>query len=156
MRMLLVLVLTLGSILAQATVTVTPLAIAISKAEGFDVKGSLPFRYHNPGDLKAIHGYTYPGQKAVGKGGHVIFRSDKDGWAALQHQIDKIMAGTSRYTIDMDLTTLARGYAGDWKRWSTHVAGYLGVNTKTTLAEIFDLPPTLRVVYDGHELEGIL
>ena len=139
MRVLLALLLT-TSCFSQVQV----LASAIAKAEGFSKAGSLPSRYRNPGDLKAVRGYRYPGQEGVGKGGHVIFRSSAAGWAALEHQINKITDGTSRYNVNMTLEEIGKKYAGNWRVWSTSVARNLGVTPRTSLWEVLDVPPAME------------
>lgn len=138
MRVLLALLLT-TSCFSQ----VQTLAKAIAKAEGFEQKGTIPNRYNNPGDLKVVRGYRYPGQVGVGKGGHVIFRSGA-GWAALEHQINKIIDGTSRYNVNMTLEEIGKKYAGNWRVWSTSVARNLGVTPRTSLWEVLDVPPAME------------
>src|ERR1017187_634649 len=96
---------------------VQTLAQAIAKAEGFGKKGALPTRLKNPGDLKVVKNYKYPGQAGIGKGGHVKFRSEAEGWEALRHQIEKIVAGDSRYTVNMTLREISKGYAGNHRVW---------------------------------------
>jgi hypothetical protein len=144
--------------LAQTyTTNSSDLAHAIAKAEGWGTRGTIPTRYRNPGDLKAIRGYKYPGQGGVGKGGHVIFRSDAAGWAALYHQIEKMACGESRlYSPQMTLQQIGKRYAGSWRVWSKNVAHNLGVPVETTLAECLGLPPRIQFRTDGHELAGIL
>ena len=139
MRVLLALLLT-TSCFSQ----VQTLAKAIAKAEGFGKAGALPSRYRNPGDLKAVRGYRYPGQVGVGKGGHVIFRSNDAGWAALEHQIDKMADGTSRYNVNMTLEEISKKYAGSWRVWSTSVARNLGVTPGTSLWEVLNVPPIME------------
>src|SRR5947209_5334458 len=73
------------------------LAEAIARAEGFYQKGSVPNRTHNPGDIRATRGEHYPGQVGLNKHGYIIFRNDRAGWAALNHQIDKMVEGESRH-----------------------------------------------------------
>ena len=58
------------------------LAELIAEREGFYVKGSLPQRNNNPGDLEAAPGMLYrPGSK-VG-----YFETPEEGWAALERQL---------------------------------------------------------------------
>jgi hypothetical protein len=135
------LVLLLISVATVAQINTTPFAHAIAKAEGYGVKRAIPTRYHNPGDLKAVHNFRYPGQIAVGKGGHVIFRTDADGWAALDHQIYKMAYGSRLYKPTMTLSEIGRKYAGD-RHWSAHVAKNFGCSPQVTLAEILEIPPT--------------
>lgn len=123
---------------------VQTLAKAIAKAEGFGVKGALPTRLHNPGDMKAVRGYVYPGQVGIGKGGHVRFRNDAAGWAALTRQLNKILEGTSRYTVNMNLRQIGKHYAGNWRVWSKNVAKNLRMTPDTSLWEILDVPPILE------------
>jgi len=114
-------------------------AHAIAKAEGYGMKHVIPTRYHNPGDLKAVKGFTYPGQIGIGKGRHVIFANDTAGWNALYHQISKMISGESRhYSPSMTINQIARFYAGDWRRWARNVSHNLGVPSTTTLAEVLE------------------
>ena len=123
------------------------LAVAIAKAEGFYRQGTIPNRSRNPGDIKVIRGKKYFGQVGVGKGGHVIFRNDAAGWYALREQVRKMVEGESRfYTPQMSLYQVARRYAGDYRIWARNVGRNLGVSPTCTLAELFDIPPTLREV----------
>ena len=142
MRLLFALLLLTTSCFAQDRVQ--PLAQAIAKAEGFGKTGALPTRLHNPGDLKAVRGYQYPGQVGVGKGGHIRFCNDTYGWSALKHQIAKIVDGTSRYNVNLSLQQLGRHYAGNWRVWSRNVARNLGASPEAHLWEILGVPPALE------------
>jgi hypothetical protein len=114
-------------------------AHAIAKAEGFYRKGTIPNRYHNCGDLKAVRGFTYPGQVGVGKGRHVIFANDQAGWNALYHQISKMVSGNSKhYSPQMTINQIARFYAGNWRQWAKNVSHNLGIPATTTLAEVLE------------------
>lgn len=147
MRFLTITLLLFCSTISSAqTSRVTALADAIAKAEGYGVRGAIPTRYFNPGDLKAVRGYRFPGQIGIGKGGHVRFRNDAAGRAALIHQIEKIMDDSSRYNVNMTLRELSKRYAGNWRVWSKNVAHNLGVNPDACLWEILDVPPSLKEV----------
>jgi hypothetical protein len=112
------------------------LAKAIAKAEGFGRKGKIPTRYHNAGDLKAVRGFKYEGQVGIGKGRHVIFATDADGWKALNRQIEMIAEGLSQhYSVDMTLQQMAKKYAGNWRVFAKNLSHSLGVPQSTTLAE---------------------
>ena len=116
------------------------LAVAISHAEGFGQRRTnLPTRYHNPGDLKSRRDLPkLPGQRYLGKGGHVVFSSDEAGWAALRGYIQKMVDGRSRrYRPNMTLAQVARMYAGNWRPWVKIVSTELGVPPNTTLATYF-------------------
>jgi hypothetical protein len=121
---------------------VEPLVKAIAKAEGFNVKNTLPTRCHNPGDIKALRNYRFPGQVGVRKQ-YVVFKSDKAGWEALRHQIEKIIAGESRYSVNLTLKQLGKRYA-ESSIWPRVVAKYLSVTPETYLWEILDTPPALE------------
>ena len=126
----------IGGTLALSRPSEVRLAHAIAKAEGFGMRRTTPTRYHNPGDLKAA-GFKYEGQIGIGKGRHVIFASDADGWSALFHQVSKMMSGDSRhYSPRMTIEQVARLYAGDWRHWSRNVAWNLGVPENTKLEEL--------------------
>jgi len=121
-------------------------ARAIAAAEGFGERGVIPTRYRNPGDIKYVVGYKYPGQIGIGKGGHVIFRSDAAGWAALNHQVHKMLDGTSQhYNLDMTLNQVGKRYAENWRVWANHVAKQLHCPPTTTLREIFGVPPEVKL-----------
>lgn len=113
-------------------------AHAVAKAEGFGVRGAIPTRYHNPGDLKTKSSYKWPGQIRIGKGGHVVFKNDAAGWAALRYQIRMALQGNSKvYNADMTIHQVAKKYAGNWRRWAKNVAHNLGVEPTMTLREYF-------------------
>lgn len=108
---------------------VEALAHAIAKAEGFYLVGSLSNRYHNPGDLK---GKSWTGY--VGKGGHAIFATDAEGQAALRHQLEKVIDGSSRYyTLNTTFTQMSHRYATNWKPWVKVVSTTLQVTPDTKL-----------------------
>jgi hypothetical protein len=129
---------------------------AIAKQEGFFQRGSIPNRLHNPGDIKFIPGYRFPGQVGVDKFGHVKFKNDYWGWAALQNQVRKMCASEGRYSADMTIQQIGRKYAKDWKRWSVNVATYMNCSPKNTLAELFGIPPVISFAPNPHALEGII
>lgn len=67
------------------------LAMFIAVKEGFYKPNSLPARLHNPGSL------VYARQRAAtpGERGFARFPTDRDGWAALERDLDKkITRGT--------------------------------------------------------------
>jgi hypothetical protein len=107
-------------------------AEAIARAEGWNVSGSRPRRNHNPGNVKVS---AIP---SVGKDadGHLIFGSDEDGWAALRRQVELIITGRSRYSLDNTIAELAKGYA-EWSgNWARNVSSALGVTEGTTLRAV--------------------
>lgn len=121
---------------------------AIAKAEGYYLKGSIPARFHNPGDLKAVRGQKYFGQVRVGKGGHIVFRNDAAGWYALRTQVQKMIDGRSKhYRPSMSIQQIAKKYAGNYRVWAKNVSKNLGVQPTCTLAELFDIPPTLEEIW---------
>ena len=130
-----------------AQTKVETFAHAIALTEGWGVKHSIPTRYHNPGDLKIMaRGEKYPGQVGIGKANHVIFRNDAAGYAALYHQIEKMLTGESKfYRQEMTLQQIGKMYAQNSKRWSTNLARYLGVPPSITLEEYFELPPRVTI-----------
>ena len=140
MRRFLIALLMTASCFAQDRVE--PLVKAIAKAEGFGVFRTLPTRAHNPGDIKALRGYHFPGQVGTLKG-YVVFKNDKAGWEALRHQIKKIVDGESRYSVNLTLKQLGKRYA-ESSIWPKVVAKYLGVEPNVYLWEILDTPPALE------------
>jgi len=118
---------------------VNDLATAISHAEGFGIRGTIPSRYHNPGDLKAgLDSTPLAGQVRIGKAGHIVFKDDESGKAALRVCILKMMDGSSRYYHpNMTLNQVARLYAENWRPWVKIVSKDLGVPPTTTLRAYF-------------------
>lgn len=118
-------------------------AHAIAKAEGFYIRGTVPSRYHNPGDLTCPRfTHCYDGQRGVSKRGYVIFRNDAAGWSALKQQLTSIINGTSKkYDLRMTFAQMGHIYACD-RRWARKITGWLGVDLTTTLAEYFEIPPS--------------
>jgi len=129
---------------------------AIAKQEGFFRPGTIPNRNHNPGDLKFVAGYSFPGQRGVDRFGHVIFKNDYWGWAALQNQVRKMCVESGRYSPQMSIQQIGRLYARDWKRWSANVAKNMNCDPHTTLAELFSIPPTVKVQPDSSKITAIL
>ena len=142
-RALLVLaVLTITPIFARAqavdTDKVHSLAVAIAKAEGFGVKGTVPTRYHNPGDIRSRLPHAYKGQIGLNPQGYVIFKNDKAGFAALETNLLLMASGDSKfYGPSMTITKVAKVYATGWRLWSKNVCKTLGVPPTTTLRTYF-------------------
>jgi hypothetical protein len=113
-------------------------ATAVAHAEGFGVRHAIPTRYHNPGDLKSAAIYKkLPGQKALGKGDHVVFESDAAGWAALRDYLSKMVDGRSkRFNPEMTLAQVSRVYAGNWRPWLKIVTAELNASPTTKLREL--------------------
>ena len=118
---------------------VDSLAKAISHAEGFGRSQTLPSRYHNPGDLKAFSDSTrLAGQVRIGKAGHIVFKDDEAGTAALRDYILSMVDGRSRhYHPNMTFSEVAHIYAEDWHPWVRAVSHELGVSPSTTLRAYF-------------------
>jgi hypothetical protein len=122
-------------------------ATAVAHAEGFGTRHAIPTRYHNPGDLKSAAIYhPLPGQKTLGKGGHVVFENDAAGWAALKDYLSKMVDGRSRrFNANMTLAQASRIYAGNWRPWLKLVAAELDVPTDIRLRDLLlgDAPPEI-------------
>jgi hypothetical protein len=110
---------------------------AIARAEGFGIPHTLPTRYHNPGDLKSRPDLTpLPGQRRIGKAGHIIFVNDEAGWAALRDYLTGIAEGRRKhYTASMSLGAMSRVYAQRWQPWLRITTKELGVPASTRLEE---------------------
>jgi hypothetical protein len=131
----------LGTIVSAQEVDVGnlhKLALAISKAEGFGVKNTIPTRYHNPGDIRTCRpGLHYPGQVGISHHCYVIFCSDAAGFSALESNLRKIATGKSvYYAPDITINKMARLYATNWHTWAKNVAKNLDVPTDTRLADL--------------------
>jgi len=130
----------------QPSPKVVQLAHAIAQAEGFYVKGSIPNRCHNAGDLK---GTKFPNQIGVCRGGHARFRTDADGWAALYNQVQKIAEGTStKYTPRATFRQVAKTYAQNYRPWLRIVTKTLQVEDDDEVGAFLSDRDKLRVTYE--------
>lgn len=117
---------------------------AIARAEGFGRAGTIPTRYHNPGDLRSKSLHAYPGQVGLNRHGYVIFHSDAYGWAALRAQIELAVNGRSRfYSVNDTLKHFAKRYATG-RTWVKNVCSFLAIKPDTRLWEILDVAPVLE------------
>lgn len=130
---------------------VVQFAHAIAQAEGFYVKGSIPNRCHNAGDLK---GANFPNQIGVCKGGHAKFQTDADGWSALFHQIEKIQDGTStKYTNRATFRQVAKTYAQNYRPWLKIVTKTLQVKDDDEVTAFLSDRDKLRVTYLAEDFD---
>jgi hypothetical protein len=103
-------------------------ALAIAKAEGYHVAGSLPNRLNNPGSIK---------DPATGQ--LQAFPTPLHGFAALLAQLRLAVSGRSAYyRPDMTLAEFARVYTGgdNPEAWARTVAQELGVSTDVRIREL--------------------
>lgn len=143
-RLLIFLLLTASASIAQDIVSPTKveaLAHAIAKAEGFYVKGSLPNRLHNPGDIRLLPGQHIAGQVGLDKHNYVIFKNDGEGFAALYNLLNHVAEDSSnRYSVHMTFAAFARKYVGgrDWAIWLKIVTKALATAPRMTLEAYFN------------------
>ncbi len=149
--LVLLIVLTAALCFSQDQSKIEAFAHGIARTEGFYLKGSIPNRCNNPGDLKVMYkGGKYEGQTGTCKGGHVKFRNGAAGYSALYHQIDKMLSGESKfYTQEMTLLQVGKLYAKNYRLWAKNLAKNLGVKPNTTLEEYFEMPPRVRILPQG-------
>ena len=124
---------------------VVQFAHAIAQAEGYNLRGSIPQRCNNPGDLK---GTKFAGQVGVCKGGHARFRTENAGWTALYRQIEKIQDGTStKYTNRATFRQVAKTYAQNYRPWLKIVTKTLQVREDDDVGAFLSDFDKLRVTY---------
>jgi len=154
MKFLICIFLIACSTLSFSSDRVQDLSHAIARAEGFYRAGTIPNRLHNPGDLRVVRRYRYPGQVGTDRRGYAIFRNDRAGFAALTHQINKIVNGDSaHYSVNMTVKELGRKYAESGV-WARTVSRILGVEQGAYLWEVLDVPP--RLCLTSPPLDAIL
>lgn len=129
---------------SEVSPQVATFAIAIAIAEGYALKGSIPARCHNPGDLK---GEAFPGEVGLCKGGHARFKNDAAGWAALYHQVDKMTGSSTVYTSGMTFRDVARRYAKNYRPWLKIVTRVLDVDDDDSVVAFLTDRDKLRVTY---------
>jgi hypothetical protein len=123
-------------------------ARAIARTEGFFVRGTIPNRLHNPGDIMTSLPHAYPGQVGIYKH-YAVFKSDAWGWAALERQIQRVIDGSStKYSQDMTMVQIAKVYAENWSYWGKTVCKILKISPQLTFQEYFGLAPRVRFTYD--------
>jgi hypothetical protein len=136
----------IGTAWAQFNPKVSQMATAIAKTEGFFVKGTIPNRCHNPGDLRSSIKNAYPGQIGLAKHGYIIFKSDAWGWAGLEKQIQMIIDGEShQYDQSMTFAEIAKVYAAS-PQWSKTFCKILKISSQLTFEQYFGLAPRVRMV----------
>jgi hypothetical protein len=112
-------------------VKVTRMAQAIAKAEGFGPPNNLPTRINNPGDLELGDQGNGVDQEKT------IFKTEQDGWDALEGQVRWMLTGNSHvYSLTDTILQVAERYTGydDADAWASIVARELGITISTTLA----------------------
>lgn len=121
------------------------LAQSIARFEGFFQPGSLAERNRNPGNLRTWGNLPT-------SGGYVVFPTPEAGWAALRRQVGlNIDRGLTLEEFFAGKPGVYGGYAPAIDRnqpenYAAVVAGWLGIDTTTTLAQYRDaggpaLPP---------------
>jgi hypothetical protein len=114
----------------------SPLATAISGAEGFGGADTIPTRANNPGALE-LGDVGYGTLQAANGQKITVFGSVQDGWNALQKQIDEIYSGGSQhYSPDTTLEEFGQKYSGGDGNYGSRIASALGVDPSTTLGEL--------------------
>jgi hypothetical protein len=117
------------------------LAVAIARAEGFFVAGSLPQRSNNPGDMElGNNGWGLIDAKTVyGKADWNADLDDKtDGCSALRRECAAILTGASAvYNMNDTFVILADKWTGgdSPETWLSAVIDHLGVLATMTLRE---------------------
>lgn len=126
-------------------------AHAIAQTEGFWVKGSIPNRYHNPGDIRSRLRHAYEGQIGLNRSGYVIFKADQFGWQALYEQIRKVINDDSAYyNREMTFAQIAKVYATS-ANWPKTFCKILKISPRLTFDEYFGLAPRVLMTEVKHE-----
>lgn len=90
--------------------------------------------WNNPGDLTTSFGFATAG--VVNSAGVLSFASCADGWNALYAQLQLIISGGSRYSLDTPIALFGYGYSGGDPNWATNVSAQLGVSPDTPLRNV--------------------
>jgi hypothetical protein len=117
------------------------LAVAIARAEGFFVEGSLPQRANNPGDMElGSKGWGVINNKTVyGKADwNADINDHTDGCSALRRECEAILTGASSiYSVNDTFIELAQKWTGgdSVESWLDTVVQHLAVSMTDTLRE---------------------
>lgn len=124
--------------MALNELVIRKLARAIANAEGFNVPNSRPARNHNPGNLTKDITATGIGMDPGPGVSYVIYKTDADGWDALEKQVRLMFAGGSHfYFPSMTIAQMAEKYTGTQQSaWARNVAVALGVSVDTRLDQL--------------------
>ena len=134
----------LGTAYAQWSPTVVHFGQAIARTEGFYVKGSLPNRLHNPGDIRTSRRDAYDGQTGVYHG-YAVFKNDRAGFQALYELIQRVIDGNSEhYSQEMTMLQFAKNYAAS-PQWPKTLCKILKIAPTVTFESYFDLAPRIRL-----------
>lgn len=132
------------------------LARAIAKEEGFYIKGTVPNRLNNPGDLIYVAQPDAKAHPITGRDGKVRlfaeFPDPETGWSALKSQLQRNLRKHPKLTLatliggerDEHGDLLPGGYPGwapksdanDPHSYAAHVAASLNVPPTTLLSEL--------------------
>lgn len=126
---------------------ISRLAHAIARTEGFYVRGSLPNRLHNPGDIRSRLKHAYEGQTGLYHG-YVVFGGDQFGWQALYQQIRKVLDDDSAYyNREMTFAQIAKVYATS-PNWPKTLCKILRIDPRLTFDEYFELAPRVNFTWN--------
>jgi hypothetical protein len=114
------------------TKLIDALAVGIARAEGYFVRGSLPNRNNNPGDLRDTSGKLYP-KYPKDRQGYVQFPDTATGWQALKNDLRIKLTGKSKtgfipgWTFDQFADLWASTSPENQRRaWARTVASAVG------------------------------
>jgi hypothetical protein len=113
-------------------------ARAISVKEGFGTPGTIPTQANNPGALE-LGNIGYGTLKAANGQRITVFRTQADGWKALNKQLNLILSGKSpKYpnAQNMTLSEFGKTYSGGEAKYGADIADALGIDPSTTLGEL--------------------
>lgn len=110
------------------------IADTIQQVEGY-YPGTLAYRNNNPGNLVYTSYYAGAYGATPGAGGYAAFPDYGTGYAALQHQI-QVDASSGLTITGMMYKWLGNGTGGDYQGYASTVAGALGVDPGTKVADV--------------------
>lgn len=113
----------------------TKLARLIAKEEGFGIPGSVPTRFHNPGDLRhsphSNHDPAHP--DGIGQ-----IDTDADGWSDLERQL-QLYAKRGLTLRDMIINYYAPPGENDSEAYLAFICKELGVDQNCTVAQALEV-----------------
>lgn len=105
---------------------------AISKMEGWGVKGSIATRNNNPGNLRSGLGQT--GSEETVNGKFATFANEADGWRALRYDIEvRMREGKSLREF---IYQYAPPTENKTDNYLSYVVGKLGVDADSKLSDL--------------------
>lgn len=129
------------------TAALDTIALTIQQQEGY-YPNTPAYVNNNPGNIIYTPYYASAFGATKGSGGFSYFPDYGTGYAALLHQI-QVDAARGDTFYDLTYSWLGSGTGGDYKSYAETIAGSLGVDPNTRVADVIADNTGLPVSFEG-------